>query len=307
MDVHDQSSQATPPNNYFIDPGLGSEVVRLLEQDRLFNEQMGPDLFPTSGIDLNTIYHVLDIACGPGGWALQVASNYPDTHVVGIDVSPQMIHLARSTAKAQKLNNITFLVMDATNLEELEDNGFDFVNARMINAFLKPDQWPGIIAQMLRVTRPGGYIRLTESILIDTNSDVSRRLYDITFRALQREGRPYYTNAQGKIVDIGEQLPTLLTEAGATLLGTRLHEMDWSWNTKEHQIVYRDALILTQLLRPLVLKGQEVDAATYDNLSERLAVELNQPSLKGIWTFQSAWAQKPASTSSNQKPGQSAT
>ncbi|KAI3574757.1 hypothetical protein IWW34DRAFT_809397 [Fusarium oxysporum f. sp. albedinis] len=34
---------------------------------------------------------ILDCGCGPGDWAIEVATQYPDAEVLGIDVSPHMI------------------------------------------------------------------------------------------------------------------------------------------------------------------------------------------------------------------------
>lgn len=86
-------------NPYFIDPESASETARLIEQDQLFNEHMG-GLFPP-GLDLSLVNRVLDIGCGPGGWALEVVFAYPDMDVVGIDASQAMINYARTRASFQ--------------------------------------------------------------------------------------------------------------------------------------------------------------------------------------------------------------
>ena len=97
-------------NVYFSDPESGGEMTRLLSQDRLITKGMG-GLFSERS-DLSGIRRILDAACGPGGWALEVASTYPEIEVVGFDVSQAMIDYARVQAQARGLENADFRVMD---------------------------------------------------------------------------------------------------------------------------------------------------------------------------------------------------
>src|SRR6266704_4026528 len=90
-------------NVYFNDPESGAEMARLLSQDRLITRGMG-GLFSERS-DLSGIHRILDAACGPGGWALEVASTYPEIEVVGFDVSQAMIDYARVQAQARGLEN----------------------------------------------------------------------------------------------------------------------------------------------------------------------------------------------------------
>jgi len=46
-------------------------MARLLLQGRLISQNMG-SLLP-EGIELEKVHDVLDMACGPGGWAIDVA------------------------------------------------------------------------------------------------------------------------------------------------------------------------------------------------------------------------------------------
>jgi ubiquinone/menaquinone biosynthesis C-methylase UbiE len=51
--------------------------------------------------DLSGVHRILDAACGPGGWALEVAFTYPEIEVVGFDISRAMIDYARSSYREQ--------------------------------------------------------------------------------------------------------------------------------------------------------------------------------------------------------------
>src|SRR5579885_3267187 len=86
-----------PENGYVLDPESATEMARLLLQDRLINEMVG-GLFPERE-NLDGIERILDIGCGPGGWALDLARSYPQKEITGIDISQQMLTYANEQKK----------------------------------------------------------------------------------------------------------------------------------------------------------------------------------------------------------------
>src|SRR5947209_452015 len=135
------STSDTSPNRdhtYFMDTESGAEMARLLDQDRLVTKGMGglfPELSPS---ELSHIQRILDIGCGPGGWAQEVAFGYPEKEVVGIDISNAMIEYATDQARVQGLQNATFLVRNALEPFDFPNESFDLVNGRLMG-FLPPD------------------------------------------------------------------------------------------------------------------------------------------------------------------------
>ena len=97
---------------------------------------------------------VLDIACGTGLVACDAARSVrPDGHVLGIDVSGQMVDAARRRANDLQLPNCGFVRMDAENLA-LPDNCFD-VALCPFGLMYMPDPEQAL-REMRRVLRPGG-------------------------------------------------------------------------------------------------------------------------------------------------------
>src|SRR5271167_1274627 len=154
--------------NTYILGHTATEKVRLIEQDRHFNRAMS-GLLPEQP-DLSTIHRVLDVACGPGGWVLDLATESPDTEVVGVDIDTGMIEYATTMARASGLDNALFQVMDASAPLAFPDGSFDLVNGRFLVGFLTQAQWPTVIGEMVRVCCSRGIIRLTESEWGGTNS-----------------------------------------------------------------------------------------------------------------------------------------
>ncbi len=60
-------------------------------------------------LKLNANTNVLDLACGTGHLAIEIAKRVPQGKVVGVDLSTQMLAQARADAKKSKTNNIEFV------------------------------------------------------------------------------------------------------------------------------------------------------------------------------------------------------
>src|SRR5258708_17086348 len=160
------------------------ERVRLSEQHRHFNQAMGGLLAEQAESVVSTVRSVLDVACGPGGWALDLAQQYPDIQAVGVDIDEGMIEYANTMARASGLDNALFRVMDATKPLDFPDGSFDLVNARFLVGFLTQKQWPAVIEDLLRVCRSGGIIRLIETEWGGTSSPSYEQSLNFTILAM---------------------------------------------------------------------------------------------------------------------------
>lgn len=112
---------------------------------------------------------VLDVGCGIGGAARQLAAN-SQRQVTGIDLTPDFIELATDlSARTGLSTNTTFEVADATELA-FEDNSFDAVT--MFHVGMNIADKAGLFAELARVVRPGGAIAVYDIMRID-EGDVS--------------------------------------------------------------------------------------------------------------------------------------
>jgi SAM-dependent methyltransferase len=239
-----------PENAYPIDVESGAEMVRLLEQDRLMNIAMG-GLFSERS-DLSGIHHIVDLACGPGGWAQETAFAYPDKEVLGVDISNAMIAYAQEQAQIQHLDNLHFEVMDITQPMPLPDNAFDLVNARAIVGFMRPDGWPRLVQECQRILRPGGVLRLTEAEWGFTNGAAVEKLCSLTNRALFLAGRTLSPN--GFYLGITPMLSLFLRKAGYQHVQKKAHALDYSAGSEAHYSYYKDLGAMFPLLQPFLLQ-----------------------------------------------------
>src|SRR6266568_1002623 len=135
-----ESSASVPQSHegYILDAENAAEMARLMLQDHMLTQALG-GLIPEQS-DLSQVRQVLDIGCGPGGWLLDLVTQYPHLQGVGIDVSQLMIDYAAHSAESQRLSNVHFLVADATKKLSFLDKSFDLVNARILTGFLSTQQ-----------------------------------------------------------------------------------------------------------------------------------------------------------------------
>ena len=275
-------------NSYFIDHESAAEMARLLDQDRLYTRSMGG--FFSERSDLSRINRILDVGCGPGGWVQELAFAYPEKDIVGIDISRAMIDHALTQANVQRLENAHFQVMDATGPLNFADNSFDLVNARLI-AFLTPSQWPQLIQECLRITRPGGIIRLTECQGPGiTNSLAFEKQVGFFALALYRTGQTF--SPDGRQLGILPMLSGFLRRAGCINIGHQAHMIDFSAGEEAHDIWCHDIKIFFKLLQPFFLSTNVTTPEEVDHLYKQMEVDMLREDFGGVHLFTTVWGEK---------------
>ncbi|CAG8728238.1 3260_t:CDS:2, partial [Cetraspora pellucida] len=98
---------------------------------------------------------ILDIGCGPGHWCFEIAQEFPDADIYGIDITP-------SFPSKIKPKNCYFQKCDILEGLPFGDNRFDYVFMRYMLPVMKKDQWPAVLKDIKRVMKPGGIIESVE-------------------------------------------------------------------------------------------------------------------------------------------------
>ena len=144
---------------YPIDVENAEEMERLIKQAHLMNEHVG--LLPPQ-IMLAAGQKALDVGCGPGEWALEMAQYNPNSHIMGMDISQRMIAYATACARLRRLSNVEFTIADALEPLPFPDASFDVVHVRFAIGFLQVRTWPLLLKECFRILRPGGMMCNTE-------------------------------------------------------------------------------------------------------------------------------------------------
>jgi SAM-dependent methyltransferase len=167
---------------------------------------------------------LLDVGCGLGEAALALADDLGgDGEVVGVDVSEQMLRVARSNAGTTRCR-ARFTVGDAHSLDE-PDGSFDAVRSeRTLQWLANP---AAAVAEMARVLRPGGRMSLIDTDWSTFTIDVG----DDALAALVRDGMRVERN---RASNVGRRLHDLVGAAGCVPLARTEATQTWTtWDPDE--------------------------------------------------------------------------
>jgi ubiquinone/menaquinone biosynthesis C-methylase UbiE len=288
-DHPESSSDSSQRSGYVMDAENAAEMARLMLMDRSLNQAMGGPL--AEQLDLSGIHQVLDIGCGPGGWLFDVVERFPHFQAVGIDISQLMIEYANSQAASLGFSNLSFRVMDATQPLGFPDNTFDLVNGRILVGFLSKQQWPQLLSECYRITKPGGILRLTEAEWGFTNSQAFDKLMEIETLALHRAGHTF--SPRGRTFGMTPALRLLLQQADYHLVGHRAYEVDYSAGTPIHQNYTQNVLVLGRMLEAFFVQMQLATQAELEAIGTQMEEEMSREDFCALDYYLTVWGRKP--------------
>lgn len=294
-----EPSQPAPSTErtYLIDVESGSEMARLLDQDRLTTTAMGGLFSERASTEIASMNRILDIACGPGGWVHETAFAYPHIEVTGIDISESMIEYAQAFAQVRHLSNAHFQVMNALQPLTFADETFDLVNARSVSGVIPPAAWPQFLAECQRILKPGGTLRITESEWGFTNSASLETFCANMAKAMSNFGRGF--SPTGRHLGLTPLLPTLLRRAHFEQVQSKAYDLDFSYAQPLHNAMFEDFKFLFPLSKgPLLMAASiapgMIAPEEYDTLCEQALVDMRGQDFCGLVYLRTVWGQKPA-------------
>ncbi len=141
--------RSSEPETPYVFPRHPEEVDRLDLQHFALRETLGANFLAP----VESPVRVLDVGTGTGQWGFEVCHRFPTALVVGFDLvrgkpnpPPGYRHV-----RGNLLQGLPF-----------RDDVFDFVHQRFLIWGIPVAAWPGAVAELVRVTRPGGWVELTE-------------------------------------------------------------------------------------------------------------------------------------------------
>jgi len=262
---------------------------------RLFNFDL-PGLKKTGRVlpernDISSVKSILDVACGDGAWAMAAAQAAPQIQILGIERDARLVEDARAQADAQKIHNVSFRVMEPFEPLDLPDDSFDLVNARFLIGMLPASNWPQVLREYMRVTRSGGYVRLTENDLPIPGCPAMGQLGGLIAQALYETKRSFSPN--GRLLSITPVLQRLLQEAGCQDIRRSVYVSNFSADMETHEAVCKDLAITYQRARPFLLASGAVTEADFDRLYQEMLTEMQGERFCALAFYLTTWGSKP--------------
>lgn len=284
-------SETPGKSTYALNSENPMEMTRLIEQYRRTSQAMGG---PFAGLpELPRGARVLDLACGPGSWILDIAFERPDITAIGVDISKIMIEYANARARTQGLTNTTFGIMDITGKLDFTAESFDLVTASGLVAVLQQNKWRPFIAECTRLLRPGGSLRLVEPYDFGvTNSASLEGLHALGTQMLHKLG--YGFSVDGRSFGLAHTLPALLREVGYVNTQAQIYPVEFSFDQPAWIDYYHNyQLAYQQSKAPWVHFGL-VSAEEFDQLYQQMIIDMNQEDFRGMSAIFTTIGEKPA-------------
>jgi ubiquinone/menaquinone biosynthesis C-methylase UbiE len=140
-------------------------------------EMIKPRLIMQTGIQSN--FKVLDLGCGTGTLTLLIKNSQPSAEVIGIDIDPNVLDIAKKKASLVRAD-ISFDLGTAFNLP-YPDNFFDRVVSSLVFHHLTRENKVRALVEVLRILKTSGELHIADigrpqNILMRLPSAVMRRL-----------------------------------------------------------------------------------------------------------------------------------
>ncbi|WP_327167415.1 methyltransferase domain-containing protein [Streptomyces subrutilus] len=240
-----------------------SELDRMLYQGEMFRpeaERLLDRCGPGPGA------RAADVGCGPLG-ILDLLSERvgPGGEVVGLDVQPEMLRLARSLVAERRLDNVRLVEGDAADTAE-DKGGFDFVHTRLV--LMNVPHSGAVLSAMVALARPGGTIAVQDVDWVTRVCDPPHPAWTALVDLVTELWR-----LNGMDVHLGRRLPGLLRAAGLVDIGVDAGIRVFQQGHPYHTLLADRA----ELCRAALVERGLTGHAELDRLTGELRAHLGQP------------------------------
>lgn len=280
------------------------EVRRDLMLSHHLSEALGGAVPPLL-VDWATVHTVLDVACGAGGWAVDLACTLPRLQVTSIDASARAIACAQRLAHEGGFSNICFLVHDPREVQQIDDRlpgaPFDLIHVAFLAPTLLRMDCSAWLRALARLCRPGGTVCWMETEFPLTNSPALERLIALTCRALDlAECRctPLCMPACAqhtlrRHLGITPRLSSWFHEAGYQQVQQVLTAIEVSAGMEAHPCFALQVEAFAQHIKPWLLAQGVVTTGAYEQLCLQVEAEVQQETFRGLCSLLSVLGHTP--------------
>lgn len=204
---------------------------------------------------------ILDVGCGSGRWANEIALQFPYANVIGLDVTTP------PALESVPAENYVFVQGNVLHGMPFGDGSFDFVHMRLLFMAIPANAWKAVARELARVTRSGGWVELVESGLPIRGGPaldaLSRWVSDLSAR-------------RGIDLRLGTRIGELLQDARLGSVAFREFYLPLGrYGGRFGHMAAADMLAIYDGLRPLVIAEGIADPQGYDGALAQARGELD--------------------------------
>ncbi|KAI8332077.1 S-adenosyl-L-methionine-dependent methyltransferase [Chlamydoabsidia padenii] len=220
---------------------------------------------------------VLDCGCGPGTWIMDVATDYPNCQLAGIDISDVFPSSIRPL-------NVHFEIANVVTGLPYEDNTFDFINIRFFIMALRVEEWPIAFKELYRLLKPGGVIQSFECGILCRG-----RKFPTDANALVMA----FMETRGLDPHIPQKISSLLCDAGFEMIENLVKDVYLGQSDSISREFLWDVVNGYRSFKPYMAPHFNIKTdSEYDEFLKRLAIECQQEP-QTVWPMTSNLARKP--------------
>ncbi|BDD55176.1 hypothetical protein MPDQ_007670 [Monascus purpureus] len=280
-------------------PNDEEEQDRLMLLHHLFRLIIGGNLFRApiaqsriTGTANNTRQRILDLGTGTGSWVLDMAEDFPQAEIIGVDLSPIQPHWAPP--------NCRFFVDDIeSDWTFRPEEAFDFIHARSLAGGIA--DWDRMLQQAFAHVKPGGWVEIQECEPFIVSDDATHELAVVTqewHRKLRGASRQF-----GKALDVVSSIGWRMQRAGFVNVIDDVYKCPigtWPKNRRLKEIGQVGKFALLESIEPYSLAlFTRILGYTYEEANETLnrarAELLNNNSLHLYVQVHYVYGQRPRS------------
>jgi len=213
---------------------------------------------------------ILDAGCGTGRWAVEMAAEFPGALVVGLDLVQPSNLTPMLAAMGPLARNVSFVEADLRERLPFPDATFDFAHMRLMFDDLPTEHHLLALREIVRVTRPGGWIECVEPGEAIYQPGPAYQLISQWVAQLCRR--------RGVDPDLGPKLKQLLSLAGVKQVSERVVSSFPDLTlTRERRLWQAQAIgAFESIFREPVLEAGIASPAEYSQALAAVRVEFEQ-------------------------------
>ncbi len=175
--------------------------------------------------------------------------------------------------------------MDALRMLEFPNNFFDLVNLRLGVSWMRKWDWPKLLSEFQRVTRPSGVVRITDAeIVLPSTSPALTQLQEMLQCALAQAGHFFEPETTG----LTAHLVPLLTQHSIQQVQAKDFAVEYRAGTAQGKAYYEDMKHGFRTVRPFISKWG-CASQDYDMIYQQALTEMQQSNFHITLRLRSVW------------------